>query len=202
MKKTTVLLLVLINTFSYSMEEEYSFGSLAPIVIASSSIATDDESYILPKNFYIPESPTFELMDSTPKSAQDDEEIALIVPVSPELAKSRLPGKYPCGNCSKTFRWTWGVVEHQKFACKKSPRSAPRDFLCSFFGCEKAFKRKSELQRHELRPHPLKKQKGIHKMQIRKPTLAQSTSAVASHCYLTRSAAKLNQAPTQKPLSQ
>lgn len=69
---------------------------------------------------------------------------------------SRIPGRYKCPDCGNKFTWTWGVVEHQKFACPFAD-VVRKKFKCSFPECGQQSKRPSDLRRHMKLPHPIKR---------------------------------------------
>lgn len=125
--------------------------------------------------------------------------------------KIRNPGIFQCEDCSKIFAWTWGLVEHKKYACKAN-KEIRRGFPCTIKKrnkqCHYIGKRESDLRVHMKLPHPLKRikiPKGLTKIITTEGsdyepdvlTPVQSTK----NRPLTRSLGKMLAASTQLPHS-
>lgn len=62
------------------------------------------------------------------------------------LSSGRLPGRFPCPQCGKVYRWKWNLTSHLKEDCGRVPQ-----FQCQL--CPYTSKRARNLALHGRRVH-------------------------------------------------
>lgn len=139
-------------------------AALAPIAVAMQMHGSteDDDSIQILDHTPLPDSDSDYTPSSTVKIKKTERKKRVASTSNPRLNHQ---GTFPCTLCPQTFTWSWGLAEHLKHSCPNNKETYNvRKFPCTIKGCNHRAKRKSDLNRHKLLPHPLRKVQGKNRV--------------------------------------